>query len=431
MSHRLEAGIKIPTGNWTATLREYVPEDVVWTAGVNVAITGNTITKNAGGTDWNAQAISTQTIAADGYVEFDTDNQVMCGLSNGDTDYGFADIDFAIYSTGSAYGYAVHIYEGGDQVVTAVATSGAGSSFRVQVVASVVTYWHKPAAGAWTFLYESLGTPTFPLLVDSSIYTEGSAITDAVIASTGAGATITLTAAKTYYHSSAGNDTVDLPARLIVLLDAAGAGTYTVAIDAAESGTGRYTISAGGALTAFTLAFVSAPLKALLGFSANLGTDGNLALTYTSQGAAQGLWLPSSGNGSGIALGTTAIGDDLDETDASDIGTPDSSNVTRFSYNRRGINAVDYQACTAARSRIAYETYANESWQKFWRDCIDGDLSAYLVAVAQVRIYPDAAVDGTYYDYWVRGMASPAMDGIVRGWQDLWTVKIARLERVG
>jgi len=160
-----------------------------------------------------------------------------------------------------------------------------------------------------------------------------------------------------------------------------------------------------------------------------VATGGGTA-SYTSQGAAKGLWLPSAGNGSGVPIGTTAIGDDIDETDASDIGTPDSSNVTRFSYHRRGINAVDYQACTAARSRIAYETYANESWQKFWRDCINGVLSALLVAVGQVRIYTDAAVGGTYYDYWVRGLRNCEMESLVRGWQGKWTIKIARLERV-
>jgi len=426
MSHRWEAGIKIPTGNWTATLKEMIPAAVVWAGETNLTATGNDLLRT-GADGWdNNDAQGNDTIAGDGYVEAVLSAEAAIGLNDGAAS-GLNTIDFAFQrSTNGSF----KCVENG----TPAYTSGNGEYVdgmvaRVQRIggatAGAISYWLDGV-----LKYTTAGTPVATLTVNAAAYTAGGTIADAMVADSGAGSTITLTAAATYYHSSAGNDSVDLPAKLAALLDAAGAATYTVSVDAGESGSGRYTISAtGGSVADFTLTWISTALRDVLGFTGNLATGGG-TLTYTSQGAAQCLWLPSAGNGSGVPIGTTAIGDDIDETDASDIGTPDSSNVTRFSYHRRGINAVDYQACTAARSRVAYETYTNESWQSFWRDCIDGDLSAQIVAVAQVRIYTDATVDTTYYDYWVRGLGRCEMESLIRGWQGRFTIKIPRLERV-
>ena len=74
---------------------------VVWTSAVGVTVTGNSLTKTAA-TGWgNAGAVSTQQIASgDGYVEFtasETTTYRMLGLSNGNTNASYEDIDFALY----------------------------------------------------------------------------------------------------------------------------------------------------------------------------------------------------------------------------------------------------------------------------------------------------------------------------------------------
>ncbi len=73
---------------------------------VGVTVTGNSLTKTAA-TGWgNAGAVSTQQIASgDGYVEFtasETTTYRMLGLSNGNTNASYEDIDFALYLTAAA-----------------------------------------------------------------------------------------------------------------------------------------------------------------------------------------------------------------------------------------------------------------------------------------------------------------------------------------
>src|SRR6478672_6669513 len=87
---------------------------VSWTNTVNVTVTGNTIQKTGGaGSTWDAGAVSTQAIASgDGYVQATVDvtsTYRMFGLSNGDTNQSYTDIDFAAYLAGSS----LKVYEGG------------------------------------------------------------------------------------------------------------------------------------------------------------------------------------------------------------------------------------------------------------------------------------------------------------------------------
>ena len=81
-------------------------QNVVWTNAVGVSVSGNSLTKTAGDSWANAGAASTQAIASgDGYVEFtasETTTYRMCGLSHGDDDQAYPDIDFAIYPTATA-----------------------------------------------------------------------------------------------------------------------------------------------------------------------------------------------------------------------------------------------------------------------------------------------------------------------------------------
>ena len=74
-------------------------EAVAWTATAGVSASGSTLTKTAVA-GWNAGAISTRAIAAgDGFVSFTTNESTthkMLGLSQGNTNTNYTDIDFGI-----------------------------------------------------------------------------------------------------------------------------------------------------------------------------------------------------------------------------------------------------------------------------------------------------------------------------------------------
>jgi hypothetical protein len=90
-----------------------VPQAVAWTAAAGAAVTGSSLRKTAGTAWGNAGAISTRPIAAgDGYVEVtasEPGTYRMVGLSKGNTDLHYADIDFALCECGAE----LRVYEGG------------------------------------------------------------------------------------------------------------------------------------------------------------------------------------------------------------------------------------------------------------------------------------------------------------------------------
>jgi hypothetical protein len=165
----LETSSSVPANTFTFASER----DVEWIDEANVAITTNTITKNAGGSAWNGGAISGDYLNGDGYVEFTVGDHASydkcCGLSNGDTDQSRADIDFAFYLKADG---TARVYEGGVDRGEVSASYVSTDVFTVKVVSGVVTYWQ----GA-VLLYTSGATPTFPLLVDASIYHQSAAIT--------------------------------------------------------------------------------------------------------------------------------------------------------------------------------------------------------------------------------------------------------------
>jgi hypothetical protein len=89
----------------------------------------------------------------------------MCGLSHGDSDQSYTDIDYAIYLT--AGNGTVQVYEGGVSRgdFGAYAT---GDVFRVALEGGVIKYRKNG-----TVFYTSLVAPTLPLLVDTSLNTSG------------------------------------------------------------------------------------------------------------------------------------------------------------------------------------------------------------------------------------------------------------------
>lgn len=155
-----------------------VPESVAWTNATGVTATGNDLVKTASQAWGNAGASSTRgiTVGGDGYAEFTlgtSPGYAMFGLSNGDTDQGYADIDYAFYTyppNGRLY-----VYENGTQRGF-FGTYAAGDVLRVSVDAGVVTYYRNG-----TLLRTSTVTPTLPLRVDTALYSVGANVNDAVL----------------------------------------------------------------------------------------------------------------------------------------------------------------------------------------------------------------------------------------------------------
>ena len=162
-----------------------VPIKLTWTSIVNctVAAVGNNMAKTGGAAAWDAGAASVEQIPGDGYVEFSVNggggaNQVMCGLSVGDTDQNFTDIDFGWLRAGTD----IQVYEGGSIKATLAVLFGTGDLAKVQRVGTEIAYWHFDASlGTWTKFYTSLTASTGNLLVDTSIFTANAAILNAMI----------------------------------------------------------------------------------------------------------------------------------------------------------------------------------------------------------------------------------------------------------
>jgi RHS repeat-associated protein len=157
------------------------PQPVTWTNAVGVTVNGNSLT--ATGNGWNtAGASSSQSIASgDGYVGFtasETTSYRLIGLSQGDTNQNYDDIDFAIYLTP---GGTLSGYQGSTHLGT-LGTYTTGDVLRVAVEGGVVKYKKNGSV-----FYTSSVAPSYPLLVDTSLYNYGSTLTNVVISSGGGG----------------------------------------------------------------------------------------------------------------------------------------------------------------------------------------------------------------------------------------------------
>lgn len=155
---------------------DYALSAVTWTSVVGVTATDNAIQRTAASSGWNAGAVSNETLAGNGYVEFSTaeaNTAKMAGLSNGNTDQGYQDIDFAFYLTNQG---TVNIYEGG-AYRGAYGSYVAGDLFRVEVNDGVVRYLRNGQV-----LAVSSQTPVSPLLVDTSVYSTSATLTGVVVA---------------------------------------------------------------------------------------------------------------------------------------------------------------------------------------------------------------------------------------------------------
>lgn len=158
-----------------ATLTNFVLAESFWATAVGVSVSGNTVTKTTP-SGWNTSGSTTSaTIAGDGFAEFstgETNTYKMAGLSNGNTDQNFDDIDFAFYMRGDG---TLQVYEGG-LLRTTVGAYSAGDTLRIESVGGTVTYLQNG-----TPVYTSAGTPTAPLLLDTALFSRNATINSVVL----------------------------------------------------------------------------------------------------------------------------------------------------------------------------------------------------------------------------------------------------------
>jgi hypothetical protein len=150
-------------------------QNVVWTNLADVTATGNSIQKTNGCDGCPGGATSQQQIVSgDGYFQFTASeaSRRSVGLSNGNPGTTSEEINFSI---GLWPDGGIDVRENGTyQMQTTYVT---GDVFRIAVEAGVIKFYKNG-----NLLYTSSAAPTYPLLVDSALFTNYSTITNAVIA---------------------------------------------------------------------------------------------------------------------------------------------------------------------------------------------------------------------------------------------------------
>jgi uncharacterized repeat protein (TIGR01451 family) len=147
----------------------------VWTSPIGVNAPPATLTKTAA-VGWNAGAASAQAlIGDDGWMEFtatEASTIRIAGLSTGNTNTGFADIDFGFYLDAQTNLYVI---EGG-LIRGRFGTYAPADRFAVAIESGAVVYRRNGI-----LVYTSTQAPTYPLLVDTALFTAASTVTDVVI----------------------------------------------------------------------------------------------------------------------------------------------------------------------------------------------------------------------------------------------------------
>ena len=152
-------------------------EPVTWTnrVGASAVGTGNSLYKSSGGS-FDAGASSTRAIlAGNGYVESTAHfGTTLVGLSNGDSNALFEDVDFGWYQSGDY----IYVYENGAYITGGWGVSE-GDVLRVEVMAEHVRYVRNNVV-----LYTSAKSPVYPLLVDTNLGYTGNQINNVFISGT-------------------------------------------------------------------------------------------------------------------------------------------------------------------------------------------------------------------------------------------------------
>ncbi|HEY7195240.1 MAG TPA: hypothetical protein VH439_15970, partial [Gemmatimonadales bacterium] len=146
-----------------------------WTRDVGVALSGSSLRKT-GAAGWTSGAVSANTLeSGDGAMEFtatETNTIRAAGLSDGDVDQGWQDIAYGIELHNDT---TIEIIESGTSRGT-FGSYAVGDRFRVEVVSGVVTY-----AQNGSVFYTSTLAPSYPMVVDTALYSVGATLTDVVL----------------------------------------------------------------------------------------------------------------------------------------------------------------------------------------------------------------------------------------------------------
>ena len=151
--------------------------NVIWTNVVNASANGNTLTKSSGGNGWNAGASSLQFIqSGKAFVEAtvaQSNVNAMFGLSKGDSNQHFNDIDFTIYMHTSGQ---VFVFRNGSNLASPT-TYTAGDVLRVEVDGANVLF--KKNGTTFHTLNNVINANSYPLIVDTTIFSTSASIQNA------------------------------------------------------------------------------------------------------------------------------------------------------------------------------------------------------------------------------------------------------------
>lgn len=147
--------------------------DLMPMTGSGVAISGNTITKTAGTSAWDAGAVSIESFAGGAFVSvvsYHNDHPVMFGLNTDPfTDYGYGSIDYAIYLREDG---KYSVYESGvSPPVDYIGTYAKGDVFAVSYDGIAIRYSRNGVIFRTVIV-----VITAPLFFDSSMYYPGTVL---------------------------------------------------------------------------------------------------------------------------------------------------------------------------------------------------------------------------------------------------------------
>lgn len=218
----------------------------------------------------------------------------------------------------------------------------------------------------------------------------------------------------TYYWSSVGGGSNDLPAELQAQLNASGtlSGTYTVTVSAGVAGTGKATIACD---ENYTLTWTDSQIRLLFGWDGNISVGTTSA---TSDNHVEGLWLPRAPAETQYGLDSQG----MPVSAAMESLAPDGT-YTAYHGPKHRRNEYTYRGVQVARVVQAQEGTAGESYESWWTDGVRGE-AAWATSGRDVRWYKDADTDGTYLAYHVTDTRTPMVQRLSQNFDGLWTVTV-------
>ncbi|MCB9195603.1 MAG: PKD domain-containing protein [Flavobacteriales bacterium] len=139
--------------------------------GSNIEVTDNNVTKN-GSNGWNCGAASVQQVNDNGFIYTvvdETNTERAFGLNSSNTSVSYTDIDFAINLRNDG---TIRIYENGS-LIGSYGSYTTGDTLKVLSLDNVIYYYKNSIV-----LYTSVNVPTFPMVADLALNTNGATLKD-------------------------------------------------------------------------------------------------------------------------------------------------------------------------------------------------------------------------------------------------------------